>query len=1336
MRYRLIHIIILCLTPLYIYGQDIFSQRVSPVGGLSNYFVINLAIDGDGYVWVATESGLNRITGKWSNTIPTTENGSGQHISTLHHHAASGLMLIGLEDGLCAYDYKHGKMIRLGESDGLINYSIDDIAAANDGGVWLIYGNGRVQHFNCNTLKAKEQKLNDYHGNRCGMDDGMGHLYIGYAQQGMGILNLADGNMTTFTHRSGDETSLPGNNVRCIFKDNHGRIWVGTDHGLALFHPEDGVFTKVTRQADDYDDNVYDIKQMDDGTLWVATDMGGVKVINLQDIKSGERLHYSPIHVQTSSINVRSIVQDEFGNIWLGNHSTGVDFISALKSPFKVFTSETNNNHANIPPIYAIAKDGNGGFWLGCEDELSLWKDNHLITQWPIQSMARREHSFPRCLMVDKDGFVWLGMEDEGIIRFNPHDGRFQRINIGHEASDIHSFAQDFTGRIWIGTEFGVYTYANGKVTEEYYITKITHHAPVTGFLWLSSEDILVSTLGMGAFTINTRTRKSISLRTSNGLPSDKINQMIADHEQGVWLATTEGLVHIADPMNMKGITIFGQRNGLANNHIRALQQDNSKRIWVSTFSGISCMNKQEGRFHNYDYFDDKHLNGFASGAAVTTDDGSIYFGSSSGLCVFNPKNFNDAPRMSDVQIVTCEAYNPVGSDTQIQQLIPDKNGRVHTSYKQNTLRLAFTVCNSAQIGHEEYSYMMKGMDNKWYYINGDQDVVFRGLRPGHYTFVLRSKLKSQNWEDASVTQMDIIISPPFWRTWWAYMLYALIIMLWAWYALRSYKRKLALRSSLEIERRENLQKQELNEERLRFFTNITHELRTPLTLILGPLYDLAEDLNLPQQYRHRVSLIQKNAEHLRSLINELLEFRKTETQNRRLTVAKGNIGQFVREICLNYKELYLNPQVQFHYDIDEQTPDIYFDSEVITTILNNFLSNAIKYTERGSITTMVRKEKQTIEISVTDTGYGIAKDALPHIFERYYQAEGSHQASGTGIGLALVKALANLHEARISVQSEEGKGSCFTLSLDINNTYPTALHKEDNRPQSLPKEKDLESVASPITDESDETIEDIPTLLIVEDNADIREYIADSFAEDFHILQAENGEVGLQMAQQHIPDIIVSDIMMPQMNGIQLTRQLKDDIRTSHIPIILLTAKTTDEDKEEGYESGADSYLTKPFTAKLLAKRIQNLLTARRRLAELITARKEDTREQPTSNSLSSLDSSLTSKLSSLDCKFLEKLNGIINDNIMSQNIDMPFLTDHMAMSHSTFYRKVKALTGMTAKEYVRKLQLQHCYQLLESGEYNVNEAAMMTGFNHMAHFREVFKNEFGILPSEVKRK
>lgn len=700
----------------------------------------------------------------------------------------------------------------------------------------------------------------------------------------------------------------------------------------------------------------------------------------------------------------------------------------------------------------------------------------------------------------------------------------------------------------------------------------------------------------------------------------------------------------------------------------------------------------------------------------MTDADGAIYFGSAFGACYFKPEQLNDQMQMSDVQIVTFEAYNPVGRNTEMIQLTPDSQRHIHTTYEQNTIRLTFTVRNYAQKDFVEYSYMMKGMDGKWYNIGNDHDVVFRGLRPGHYTFILRAKLRSQDWGDAKETQLEIYIAPPLWQTWWAYLLYALMMILWGTWLVRSYKNKLALRASLELEKRENQQKQNMNEERLRFFTNITHELRTPLTLILGPLDDLMDDRQLPASSRRLVAMIQKSAKRLQRLINEIMEFRKTETQNRRLTVARGDIGQHVREICLNYKELYRNPKVQFVYNIAENLPSVWFDSEIITTILNNYLSNAIKYTEQGSITTTVQAEAdRCIRISVADTGYGISPDALPHIFERYYQANGSHQASGTGIGLALVKSLADLHEAQVSVDSHEGQGSRFTLSLDIHNNYPNALHKEDQENEELRMKKEVFPSA--------------PLLLVVDDNADIRQYIADSFCDDFRISQATNGEEGVQMAKEQIPDIIISDIMMPKLNGIQLTHQLKEDIRTSHIPIILLTAKNTDEDKEDGYDSGADSYLTKPFTTKLLASRIQNLLTSRRRLAEYITHHPEMAEEDTSST--------VTPQLGRLDREFLDKLNGIIRDNVMSQDIDLPFITDKMAMSHSTFYRKVKALTGLTAKEYIRKFRLQHCYHLLESGEYNVNQAAMMTGFNQMAHFRETFKNEFGILPSEViKRK
>ena len=475
---------------------------------------------------------------------------------------------------------------------------------------------------------------------------------------------------------------------------------------------------------------------------------------------------------------------------------------------------------------------------------------------------------------------------------------------------------------------------------------------------------------------------------------------------------------------------------------------------------------------------------------------------------------------------------------------------------------------------------------------------------------------------------------------------------------------------------------------------------------------------------------------------NEILEFRKTETQNRRLTVARGDLGTLVHEIVLNYCELNRNRQVLIVDHIQPQLPKVYFDSEVISTIMSNFLSNAMKYTERGSISVSVAADTSEIAIRVSDTGYGIAPEALPHIFDRYYQAKGSHQASGTGIGLALVKSLADLHQGTLTVDSQEGRGSCFTFKLCIDNTYPDALHKEDEK--TAPETSSAAQKETVDGNSGDEQ----PMLLVVEDNDDIRQYVADTLGDDFHILQAANGEEGAQVALQQIPDLIISDIMMPKMDGIALTRLLKNDIRTSHIPMILLTAKDTIEDKETGYDSGADSYLTKPFTAKLLVSRIRNIMANRRRMAEQMTSATVST-----SPALCAFPAATTAPggfpaettappasaapgLSPLDHEFIQRLNTLISDHIMQEDIDMAFLTDKMAMSHSTFYRKVKALTGMTAKEYVRRQRLNHCYRLLESGDYNVNEAAMMTGFNQMAHFREVFKKEFGILPSEVIRK
>ncbi len=1328
-RIQVLIIAFLALTLTGMSGELHTSSHISSTDGLSNDFVTSLAMDGQGYVWVATEAGVNKIAGRLCQPIPLSLPVPDPLITALFWHEATGQMLVGTEYGLMAYNMADGQSRYATIADGLIWSSINDIAAAEQG-VWLVYGNGQIQLLDCKTFKPKEFELKQPYPGRCALDDGNGHLYIGHTHHGMSVVNLRDGSMQNYQYREGDASSVPGNNVRCIYKDREQRIWVGSDAGLALFSPETGFFVKVTRQPDNYDENVYDIRQMDDGTIWVATDIGGIRVVRPNE----PSLHYADTEVRLSSLNTRCVVQDDFGNIWVGNHSTGVDFISARKSEFNQL--EYKDPKKGYLPVYSLAKNADGGFWIAGERELVLWKDGGIAGRWSSQNKIRREYFFPRCVMPDSHGAVWVGIDDQGAYRFDRNTEKFRHITLPHEGSDIHSFAEDSEGRIWIGGEFGVYYYEGGELHQHDSLSH-TLHAPATCILEAAPHQLFIATLGDGLYSYNLLNDTSRHLNIREGLPSSKVKQVVRSRRGGLWLATDGGLVYLDNPITLSDIKVYGQAEGLNDTHILALQEDDDSRVWMSTYSGISCLDVEDGKCYNYNHQDTRQPGGFANGAAITDQDGTLYFGSASGVCYFSPRQLDAQPSISDVQIIKCEAYDPVGSSTEILQLAPNADRQVFTTYKQNTLRLSFTVRNYAQTEHVEYEYMMNGMDSKWYEIGEDYDVVFRGLRPGRYTFTLRARLRGQDWSEAKETGLEINIAPPFWRTWWAYLILVLLLAAATWYLMRSYQRKLNLRSALELERRESMQQQEMNEERLRFFTNITHELRTPLTLILGPLDDLMDDRQLSTQNHRRVQMISKNAERLRSLINEILEFRKTETQNRRLIVARGDIGQFVSEICVNYKELYRNPKVQFSYIIEEQLPDIWFDSEVITTILNNFLSNAIKYTEEGSITTTVRNEDGIhLSISVADTGYGIAPDALPHIFDRYYQAKGSHQASGTGIGLALVKSLADLHEAQLSVESREksqegnkdaakGQGSRFTLRLDVNNNYPNALHKEDVKSikEKNPDDADMRD------EEGVESAEDArPLLLIVEDNADIRQYIADSFDEDYHILEAKNGEEGVMMAVENIPDIVVSDIMMPKTDGIQLTRQLKTDIRTSHIPIILLTAKTTDEDKEEGYDSGADSYLTKPFTTKLLASRIQNLLTARRRLAEYIT-RHPETAEDVT-------PSTATPQLGRLDREFLEKLNSIIRDNIVSHDIDLPFVTDRMAMSHSSFYRKVKALTGLTAKEYIRKFRLQYCYSLLESGDYNVSEAAALTGFNQLAHFRETFKKEFGILPSEVKKK
>lgn len=548
------------------------------------------------------------------------------------------------------------------------------------------------------------------------------------------------------------------------------------------------------------------------------------------------------------------------------------------------------------------------------------------------------------------------------------------------------------------------------------------------------------------------------------------------------------------------------------------------------------------------------------------------------------------------------------------------------------------------------------------------------------------------------------------------------------------YKHRVKLKQRLEAEVEKSRNRQKLNDERLRFYTNITHELRTPLTLIMGPLEDMVSAPGLPSQYSYKLQMIRDSSNTLLNLINGILEFRKTETQNRHLTVKKGNLGNLLREIGIRYKELNRNPHVQFVLDIDLNAPDIYYDEEMLTIIVNNLLSNAVKYTPKGTISLSFHTVEENgvvySEIKVSDTGYGIARNKLARIFDRYYQVKGEHQASGTGIGLALVKNLVDLHEAQISVDSTEGVGSTFTVRLVTDSLYPNALQAESN---------DKGAADEPELTEHSQADAKVK-VLVVEDNDDIREYIRQALVDEFTVLTACNGLEGLKVVQEENPDFVISDIMMPEMDGVSMCRSIKEDILTSHIPVILLTAKDSLRDKEEGYESGADSYLTKPFSAKLLLSRIHNILRLRRTIASQLMSRSgavapPEGTVTPPEDEVKEMKEAAKA-LNPLDRQFMDKINTIINDNLDREDLGVAFLAEQMCMSQSSLYRKLMAIVGVSANEYIRHIRLGKAEEMLREGLLNITEIAFRTGFGSHSSFGKAFKKEYGMAPSEYLKK
>lgn len=1317
-------------------------KRLDVTDGMASNYVVDITQDEQEYIWIASESGLSRFDGKRFTTYNiSNSNISSNELNVLFYNSYDDAVWIGTQrNGICLYDCKQQRFTRFFRSGELITDDVTNIVPAADGGLWIVHYHLGIDYYSNKEKKFTSYKASDIKGLEgnywCAADDGKGHLLVGKNTNGLSVVDLKTRQCKNFMHVPNGPNSLPGNCVKSIFIDNTGNIWVGTSNGLALFNLEEGTFTVFRHNPENkyslISNQVNDIGQDKEGKIWICTYMGGASILDLHanSFTRPEDTHFKNITFTgnkhgLSSPNARCFMQDCFGNIWLGNYRGGVDFLSYKKPDFQTLDFLRMMDGQLIgKQVWGLALDNEGHLWAGGENEIVMFdgKDIKKVISLKDKTIPFTHVSH---IHTGTNGMLWLGMYCNGLLKCNPKTTEVTRIAIPDEPdAEVCCFFEE-EGILWIGTQEGLYTLRNGAVKREENITRQMPDHMIHGITRDKEGKLWVGTFGKGLFVFDKNQKLMKRIETSDGLASNAVNAIYKDSKNELWVATRAGVAHISDTKNYT-LHIYGNKQGLRTENVRAVIEDNKGQIWLSTNGGISLWRPDKQRFYNYGHQQGVPQTDFMDGSVCKDKDGTIYFGSQNGVCYFTPEQLTDNNSRIKIKIAGIKSYGNKSKSLEEAVLERTDNESVKVSHHNNTIAVTFNVMDYTLSSEAEYAYMMEGLTKTWFETGEENEMIFRNLSPGTYKFKVKARLLNQEWGE-DFASMKITVSPPLWLTWYAKLLYVIICAGILYLIVRFYKRKLALESRLSLEHHQHEIDKKLNNERLRFYTNITHELRTPLTLILGPLEDLLADRTLSPKHLNKISIIRDSANRLLNLINQILEFRKTETENRKLKVAQDDLGKLIQEIGLKYKELNQNPNVNISTEIKTESTSICFDREIITIILDNLMSNALKYTPKGEIILQLSSCEENgvayTEISVKDTGHGISKESLNHIFERYYQGDSKYQASGSGIGLALVKSLADIHQATIKVNSEPEKGSEFILRLLTENTYPNAERKIVAQPDR-PEEQKPESA-------NIETDENKPLILVVEDNRDISEYIRSSFESIYDVLIANDGKEGWEIASTRIPNIVVSDIMMPVMDGIELCKMIKEDMRTSHIPVILLTAKDTLQDKEEGYAAGADSFITKPFSARLLASRINNILNNRRKIAASLVPSTPEA-EKEASQAMESQENNLNK----LDKEFLKKVTDIVEENLSMDKMDVAFIADKMCMSHSTLYRKIKGLTDMSVNEFIRKIKMRKSVELLADGEHSIAEISDLTGFSSVAYFRQCFKDEYGMAPSEYLRK
>ncbi|MFA9370736.1 MAG: two-component regulator propeller domain-containing protein [Labilibaculum antarcticum] len=1352
-------ILLFVLSCLSIQAERQYSfLKVNNVDGLVNNHVNCIYKDTRGFIWIGTRAGLSRFDGfEFVNYTHTTKDSTtivDNYIENIQEDV-DGNLWIGTLQGYVVFDVNKEKFYR--------DLSLFIEPKSSSQNIEVLYID-----------KNKQKWIKPYNQNYYRRVDSVtGKLISVFPAH-----KKEECCVVSFQQANGDYYYLLSNGIIECYDGVNYNLKFRNDH-LAGKLGADSLSTALFIDAED--------------DIWLFGNNDGLYQYQISNEKWNHYTVHSKKIRLTSNI-VKRVIQDDKGLIWVGTDHGGIDVINKFSGEVTQLYHQSDNDKSiaqnSITDLYI---DDNNIVWIGTfKNGLSYYHES--IHKFPhYRHLLSDSSSLPyndvNCFVEDKKGNLWIGTNGGGLIYFNRHTNTFKKYQYEEDnpnslsSNVVVSLFIDSKDELWIGTFTGGLNRFNGKFFKRYQYDKKSVGGISGNSIWSINEDdqqnIWVGTLG-GGIVIFDRTKEifkpvpnkgNVNLPTqfvkqiyklNNGnffiatergvvfydvkeqrykyhpllarstplpISNKTVNAVCEDTRGLLWIASREGLI-VVNP-NTDFVKNFTASDGLSEDFISCILEDEFQSIWVSKSSGLSqvvvnqTLPGEEYSFSIFDYTEEDGLQAkeFNTQAAYKTSNNELIFGGSNGFNMFQSKNikYNQIlPKVvfTDFQIfnISIKPNTPINNKIVLTESITSAKS-IELKYSMNVFSIDFTALNFFIPSKIKYQYKLDGFNDDWMSLDANRNrVTYTNLSPGDYYFKVKASNNDGIWND-DYAELHIIVLPPIYATPLAYFAYVLLIIGILAYFIYSMLRKERLKFTIEQEQLQAKRNHEMDEMKLRFLTNVSHEFRTPLTLILTPLDKLLKQTKSISD-KKLLDTIERNAKQLLNLVNQLLDFRKLELHGLRYNPSYGDVVAFLNEVIHNFEDAFNKKNIKFTFEHSIDNFVFNFDKEKLEKIMMNLLSNALKFTqEKGSVklSLEVKDEDGIIEIIVQDNGVGINEEDIDKIFVRFYQSESNKKLglSGSGIGLNLAREMIQLHKGIIEVESKRGEGAKFKVSLPIDKTViidTEALEKVDEDFIRLEQESE--------TSEKSKR----PIILLVEDNVDFRSFMKETLQEQFKIYEAQDGQKGYETVHKVHPDLIISDVMMPKVDGLELCTMLRKDIRTSHIPFILLTARTADEDKIKGLEIGADDYITKPFNMDLLLLRVRNLL---------------DKRSQLQKQFQKTVDISPSEvQITSMDEKLIKKAIATVEKNISEAAFSVEDLSKELGMSRVYLYKKLVSITGKSPVEFIRIIRLKRGAQLLEKSQMNISEVAYEVGFNSPRYFSKYFKEEFGMLPTAYVKK